>query len=79
MARFDAGMLAEFDAAVARLATAAGAASDDTLDGETIWGVVGDELSLATLVQRVAVHNGVHGGQLLDLRRALGLPPLFGG
>jgi hypothetical protein len=41
------------------------------LDQAVSWH--GGEITLRSLVIRVAFHNGAHAGQLTDLRRALGL------
>jgi hypothetical protein len=38
------------------------------------WG--GQKLTRARLICRVVFHNGTHAGQILDLRRALGMPKL---
>ncbi len=60
-----------FHAGVERLATTASSASPQTLAREIRWGKA--ELAAGDLVLRVAFHNGLHAGQLVDLRRALGL------
>jgi hypothetical protein len=62
-----------FEAAVQRLACAVeGSAS---LDAPLQWH--GQAIVAGRLVARVAFHNGCHGGQLTDLRRALGFPPVI--
>ena len=38
------------------------------------WG--GQKVTRARLICRVVFHNGTHAGQILDLRRALGMPKL---
>ena len=65
-----------FEGACARLALAVGGASDDRLDKMEAWGA--SELSMADLVVRVNLHNAMHTGQLVDLRRALGLGRVLG-
>ena len=62
-----------FDRGVERLATAAERASD--LDVAIDWH--GAHTPAGRLIMRVAFHNGCHAGQLTDLRRALGLPPVI--
>lgn len=59
-----------YEAACDRLATCARAADEDALNRTVKWGA--SELSLWSLVLRVTFHNGMHGGQITDLRRALG-------
>jgi hypothetical protein len=65
-----------FSSAIDRLAHAAGSADDATLDRTIPWGV--GESQLAALVPRMVYHNGVHVGQLIDLRRALGMKNVLG-
>jgi uncharacterized damage-inducible protein DinB len=60
-----------FAAACERLADAIAGVSDAKLDGLVDWGTT--KLPLRMLVWRVAFHNGMHAGQIVDLRRALGL------
>ena len=60
-----------YSAACDRLAAAVRAADEATLNGTIKWRE--SELSLWALVMRVTFHNGMHGGQITDLRRALGL------
>ncbi|MBM44593.1 MAG: hypothetical protein CMJ36_06250 [Phycisphaerae bacterium] len=38
----------------------------------------GTSIPVIDLVLRVCFHNGVHAGQVLDLRRALGMPRIIG-
>lgn len=59
-----------------RLAAAVRGASDERLDAEEPWGKA--TLSMATLIVRVNSHNAMHSGQLVDLRRALGLTRVIG-
>ncbi|CAG0993609.1 hypothetical protein PHYC_02436 [Phycisphaerales bacterium] len=63
--------VAVFDAAVARLAGAARTADDATLDRAVPWGKATS--TPGALTMRMAFHNGVHCGQIVDLRRALKL------
>lgn len=59
-----------FDAAIERLARAAEKASRDSLDRLVPWGAA--QIPLRTMISRMIFHNGVHVGQITDLRRALG-------
>lgn len=59
-----------FNAALERLAHEAGSASASALEREVKW--VSNPIEAGALVQRVVFHNGIHAGQLVDLRRALG-------
>lgn len=68
--------LAVFEAAVERLATAAERASDADLDRQFAWGA--GQSAWCDLVTRMAWHNGVHAGQIIDLRRALGMKGVLG-
>ena len=61
-----------FEGACARLAAAVRAASDERLDAPEPWGKA--QLPMADLIVRVNLHNAMHTGQLVDLRRALELP-----
>jgi hypothetical protein len=65
-----------YDAACDRLAAAARGASEEALAADVPWGQA--KAPLWTLVLRMAFHNGVHIGQMMDLRRALGLPRVVG-
>ena len=60
-----------YNSACDRLAAAVRAADQETLNRNIPWGQ--SELPLWSLVLRVAFHNGMHGGQITDLRRAIGL------
>jgi hypothetical protein len=60
-----------FEAACNRLANAVRAADDETMNQEVPWGNA--KISLWLLVMRLVYHNGTHTGQIVDLRRALGL------
>jgi hypothetical protein len=60
-----------FDAACERLASTVRDASDEALEKMVPW--ASGEIPFRTLVLRIAFHNGVHAGQIIDLRRALGL------
>lgn len=68
--------LAIFESAVERLATAVQSADDALLDKPVSWG--SHEHPLGALAVRVSLHNTQHGGQLADLRRALGMPRIAG-
>jgi len=65
-----------FNGACDRLAAAVRGADDATLDRVVAWGARA-ELPLFLLVQRMIFHTGNHTGQIADLRRALGLPPVL--
>ena len=67
---------AVFDAALDRLCTVLESASDDELDAERAWGSV--TTTAHDLASRMVFHNGMHTGQIVDLRRALGMPRLVG-
>lgn len=65
-----------FENAVDRLAAALRAAPDDALSREIPWGA--NRLALEQLAYRMIFHNGMHAGQIADLRRALGLKGVLG-
>lgn len=67
--------IAIFDEACARLVAAARGASDSKLDERVKWGST--DVSLESLLLRMVFHNGTHCGQIIDLRRALGLGSIF--
>jgi hypothetical protein len=69
--------VAIFEAACERLATAARRADGATLDRQTEW--MGMQIPLGLLVTRLILHIGMHTGEIMDLRRALGLEPIFKG
>ncbi|HVP10897.1 MAG TPA: DinB family protein [Phycisphaerae bacterium] len=62
--------VAIFNAACDRLAAVVSKADDATLAKKIDW--FGMQIPLASLVTRVMFHVGVHTGEILDLRRALG-------
>lgn len=64
-----------FDAACDRLAAAARSASDAKLQESVPWGQ--STTPLWTLCLRMNFHNGMHTGQLADLRRAFGFKSVF--
>lgn len=66
-----------FDASAERLARTLRSASAESLEKPTKF-FGGLELPAWNIVPRIVFHNGNHCGQLADLRRALGLPRLFG-
>jgi hypothetical protein len=68
--------VAIFDAAVERLASAVANASDATLDAQSKWGK--SDVTTWTLAPRMVFHNGTHCGQIVDLRRALGMGTILG-
>jgi len=65
-----------FDAGVERLASTVEKAPPEVLAREVDWG--GTARTLGELAMRVSLHNATHAGQLCDLRRALGMPRVFG-
>lgn len=65
-----------FGAAFDRFSAAVRGASDERLDATEQWGK--QQLTMADLVVRVTIHNGMHSGQLVDLRRGLGLARVVG-
>lgn len=65
-----------FEAASDRLSEAVRWASEQRLNAEEPWGAT--TLSMAMLIVRVNSHNSMHTGQLVDLRRALGLDRVIG-
>ncbi len=65
-----------FENAVDRLASALRAASDATLEREIAWGA--NRMRLDQLAYRMIFHNGMHAGQIADLRRAMGMKGVIG-
>lgn len=68
--------VAIFKGAISRLAAAVRRADDAALDTLVKWGA--GEATLASLIPRMVYHNGVHAGQIIDLRRALGMKGVLG-
>jgi DinB superfamily len=64
-----------FSSAADRLIAAVRAASEPKLSEVTPWGSM--SMPLYLLAMRMATHNGMHTGQLADLRRALGFKSVF--
>jgi hypothetical protein len=65
-----------FGAAFDRFGEAVRSASDERLAVPEQWGK--HHLSMGDLVGRIIIHNGMHSGQLVDLRRGLGLTRVVG-
>jgi hypothetical protein len=65
-----------FGRSIERIAKAYEHATDVQLDSTTPWGAA--QISLEQLGLRMAFHNGVHCGQITDLRRALGMDYVIG-
>ena len=65
-----------FEEALERAARAISALSDAELAKLHAWGK--GEMSAEDLATRILFHNGIHAGQLTDLRRALGMGPVIG-
>jgi hypothetical protein len=59
-----------FGSAVEAIATTVERMPPSKLDGTLDWG--GTQHAVVSIINRVAIHNGIHAGQLTDLRRALG-------
>ncbi len=64
-----------FEFAARTLATTLASATPAKLSELVPWG--GSQQPISSLAIRVAVHNGIHAGQLTDLRRALGFPRIL--
>lgn len=64
-----------FDTACERLAHAVRNASDEKLTARVPWGQ--GEIPMFVLVQRMLFHNGMHTGQIADLRRAFKMKSIF--
>ena len=60
-----------FEAACDRFAQAVGNTTDAKLDEEIPFH--GSQTPLSKLIMRVCLHNSVHAGQIIDLRRALNM------
>jgi len=65
-------LIARFQRAIDLFAATLRAASDRDLDREIQWG--SSFTTVRDLAMRMVFHNGTHCGQLVDLRRALGMP-----
>jgi len=65
-----------FEEAVETLADTIAGAADEDLADPIAWG--DSEFPLRDLAIRISLHNALHAGQLADLRRALGMPPVMG-
>lgn len=65
-----------FDASLKRLCHVLRHASEAELDAQRDWGKV--KTTMHDLASRMVFHNGTHTGQLIDLRRALGMPKVVG-
>lgn len=64
-----------FDSSVARFAVTLESASDHQLDAPVQWGQ--SPVPAWTLAARMAFHNGVHCGQITDIRKSLRLKSIF--
>lgn len=71
-------MLRRFNSAVDALTTAVGGLPAGGLDRQIQWGGPGATISVRDLVLRMVFHNGTHCGQIIDLRRGLGLGRVLG-
>lgn len=67
--------VALFESSCDRLAAAARAATQAQLESSVTWG--NSQTKLALLIVRMSFHNGMHTGQIADLRRALGFKSIF--
>ena len=63
--------IAIFNDSIERAAKAYESATDEKLDSTVPWG--NSHISLEQLGFRMVFHNGTHCGQIIDLRRSLGL------
>jgi hypothetical protein len=70
-------MRRRFDDSLSRLAEAIRAAGDEGLGEPVHWGQ-STTTTKRDLAARMVFHNGTHTGQIVDLRRALGMPRLVG-
>ncbi len=61
--------------AIDRTAATARSLPDARLEESIVWGPMNTPLSL--LLMRMGFHNGMHVGQIADLRRALGFKSIF--
>lgn len=66
-----------FEAACARLAAAIRNSPEGQLEKSIPWH--DGEMPLWLLIFRICFHNATHAGQVVDLRRALGMKPVIGG
>ena len=64
-----------YNAGCDRLASAVRGASDAKLSELTPWG--NTQITLGLLAARMIFHNGMHTGQIADLRRAMGFKSVF--
>lgn len=64
-----------FHAACDRLASAVRGASDADLSRKVKWGP--GEQTVLSLIPRMIFHNGMHAGQIADLRRGLSMGSIF--
>jgi len=65
-----------FDSAADRFVRTIVSSDGDRLMADVAWGSA--RVTAAALVTRQIIHVGVHTGQLIDLRRALGMPTVVG-
>ena len=65
-----------FSSSIDRLAGECAGATPTALEREVTWG--SSTIVVGSLVHRMVFHNGTHAGQLIDLRRALGMPNVIG-
>ena len=67
--------IAIYESAYDRLGAAVRAATDETLTKPVTWGT--GQTTISALVMRMVFHNGMHCGQIADLRRALEMKSIF--
>ncbi|MCA9272891.1 MAG: DinB family protein [Phycisphaerales bacterium] len=65
-----------FEDAIDRIGDALESMSEAQLGEEQPWGK--GQFKVSDLAARIMFHNGMHAGQLADLRRAMGLPGVIG-
>lgn len=66
-----------YQTSVRTLARAGGQVGEAGLDRSVPWGRGGAVVTGRQLLMRMVFHNGTHCGQIVDLRRALGLPKVI--
>jgi hypothetical protein len=66
-----------YESACDRFAGVLRSVPDEALDSTTPWGPTKAPISLWALGQRMVFHNGMHCGQVADLRRALGFKTIL--
>jgi DinB family protein len=68
-------LVQRFHKSVALLADTLRTTGDEGLQRSVTWGMM--TTNVRDLAMRMVFHNGTHAGQIVDLRRALGMPQLI--